>query len=56
MKRVAILLLVVATSACALGNKGGARGPNIQRTNVDTAQTASDPSTGSVDRAVDLNR
>jgi hypothetical protein len=55
MKRLAIIVLVVASSACGAMNKGGARGPTIQRTN-DTAQTASDPSTGSVDVRAELAR
>ena len=55
MKRLAIVLLVVSASACSFMSKGGARGPSIARTN-DTVQTASDPSTGSVDVRADLNR
>lgn len=55
MKRVAILLLVVSSSACSLVNKGGARGPNIAHTQT-TTQTTSDPSTGNVDIRTELAR
>lgn len=50
MKRVTIIVLLVASSACSVMNKGGARGPQIQRTNEPTQTTSStDPSTRTVD-------
>lgn len=47
MKRIA-LLLVLASTACASMTKGGARGPQIQRT--DEAEP-SQPQAGSLDDA-----
>lgn len=54
MKRIALLLLVVlASTACASMTKGGARGPTIQRTD-DTVQP-SQPEAG-LDKRVELGQ
>jgi len=48
--RTAILLLALAlsTTACGAMNKGGARGPTIQRTSDDTAQKAEPQTDGAL--------
>ena len=57
MKRIALLVVVaLATSACASMSKGGARGPNIQRTSDDAAQKADPATEGSLDGRVELGQ
>jgi len=57
MKKLALLLVVaLATSACASMTKGGARGPNIQRTSDDSAQKADPATNGALDGQPELGQ
>ena len=56
MKSIAILVLALATSACSLTSKGGARGPNIQRTSDDSAQKADPATNGALDGQPELGQ
>jgi hypothetical protein len=57
MKKLALLAVVaLATSACASMSKGGARGPNIQRSSDDSAQKADPATDGSLDGRPELGQ
>ena len=57
MKSIALLVVIaLSTTACAAMSKGGARGPNIQRTSDDAAQKADPATEGSLDGHVELGQ
>jgi hypothetical protein len=57
MKKLVVLVVVaLAASACSITTKGGARGPNIQRTSDDSAQKTDPATNGALDGQPELGQ